>query len=555
MTLKTPIGFDDFRDVIEGQFTYVDKTLFIEEVIQTPAKVQLILRPRRFGKTLNMSMLAYFFDNRHDHSGLFEGLAIQSRPCFELCGSYPVLNLTFKDLKGGDFPTFLTLFQGMITDIWPTFETMITHLTDVEQQRFKRIFEYPPDQEILMQAISLLCRQLFKTTGRRVMLLIDEYDSPIHDAIENDYYDKAVNFMRGALSAALKGNDSVEKAILTGILRVSKESIFSGLNHVKVCTTLDKPFSTSFGFTESEAHALLTDANQMDKIDEVRHWYNGYQISDQVIYNPWSLLNYIADETAYCKPYWLNTSSNDLIRKLFYEAGQGTQGLLVQLMEGHTIKTIVQDHVSLRELDGQALWTLLLYSGYLTGDHQEQIGNQVFQYLRIPNREVLMLYEQIFMKWFEKGMGQLGMPELLQALIRGDIDHFKRQLQRLLQTIFSYYDTAGTTPERVYHAFVLGLLSHHHGTYEIRSNRESGFGRYDVMMIPKDKTQPGFVFELKTATKPETLDDTAEKALNQIQELQYHTELRAQGVQRFSEIGIAFCGKQLQVLAAQHQLS
>lgn len=550
MTLKIPIGTDNFGELINKGYSYVDKSLFVEGVIENRAKVQLILRPRRFGKTLNMSMLAHFFDCQNDNRHLFEGLQISKRPCFERLGSRPTVFVTFKDLTESNFGDFVISYRNMIKHLYRCYDYLLERLGPLDQDDFLVYARGTDEIPTLKKALQWLTQQLHRYHGKPVMLLIDEYDSPIHESYNHGYYQEAIDFMRGALTGVLKGNDSLDKAVLTGILRVSKESLFSGLNHVKIFSLLNKDFADKFGFTEAETSALIEQGDSGADMASVQRWYNGYKVGGEIIYNPWSILNYLDDVGEYCKPYWLNTSSNDLIYKLLLEAEPEVQGEIAELMKGLTIETRLQEEMAFRDLDGRALWTLLLYSGYLTLERESIVDEIKVYHLRIPNREVLWVFQETFMDWLGKGMGMSGMDDMLKALIAGKIDYFGQKLAALVAMVFSYYDTAGSTPERVYHAFVLGVLSHARAIYDIRSNRESGFGRYDVMMIPKDKDGRGVVIEFKAAETPKGLDAALDAGLAQIREQNYRAELEAQGIAMITEIAVAFCGKDVRIREA-----
>lgn len=547
MTLKAPIGVDNFKKLIESDYTYVDKTLLIEDVIEEPAEVQLILRPRRFGKTLNMSMLAHFFDCQRDNRHLFKGLAIERRPCFEMCGKYPVLFLTFKNLNEPNYDQFVIRYRNMIAELFAQHEYLLDHLSPLRRETFLHYARGAKEEATLKDGLQWLTERLAEHYGHGVILLIDEYDSPIHEAHSKGYYNPIIDFMRGALTGALKTNHALKKAVLTGILRISKESIFSGLNHVQTYSVLSETFADKFGFTETETAMLLDSLERGRHLLAVQDWYNGYQVGDQIIYNPWSLLNYLNDPKGECKPHWLNTSNNNLVHELLLNAGNETQERLSLLMRGHSIEVRAEDHTSFRDLDGDALWTMLLYSGYLTCDTTFVRNEQLYQEVRIPNREVLGLFKKTFIKLFDNGMGREGMPSLLKALIKDDIQTFGIKLSDLVATVFSYYDTSGSTPERVYHAFVLGLLSYLQGSHDVRSNRESGLGRYDLMMVPKDKKGHGFVFEFKVAKNHDDLEQALQAGLDQIREQNYRLELEAQGIGCITEVAVAFHGKEVRV--------
>lgn len=548
--MKIPIGIDDFMEIRNKAYTYVDKTLLIAEILGNPAKVQLITRPRRFGKSLNMSMLAYFFDLLGNHRALFLGLAIAQSPSFEELGSRPVISLSFKGLKADDFKTFLIRFSDMMAQAYRHHHYLLATLDAAEQVYFQSILEQSAEKGYLMGSISHLMHWLRRHHAKKVVLLIDEYDSPINEAYQTGFYEPVITFMRGALGEALKGNLALHKAVLTGILRISKESIFSDLNHIEVHTVLDEEFAPFFGFTEAETSKLLKDAGQSEKIKDVQAWYNGYKIGDHIIYNPWSLLNYLKRKFI-LQPYWVNTSGNKLIYQLLTQADKDTQEALMGLINNGTVETSIHAQTSLQNLNGKALWSMLLFSGYLTVQDRLSKGSRFFYRLRIPNTEVKLLYQDIFMEWMDQQLGQLSALDLQEAFVKGDLETFQRQFSELIVKTMSFHDSAGKEPERVYHAFVLGLLANLDYRYHIRSNRESGYGRYDLMMIPKDPSENGVIMEFKVAAHESSLDDEAQAALAQIKGKNYAAELIAQGISSYIRMGIAFNGKQV-AFACEH---
>lgn len=545
--MKLSISVDNFKKLREENYTYVDKSLFIEEVLNTSPQVQLITRPRRFGKTLNLSMLSHFFDMSQDNRELFKGLAIEKQPCFKECGSRPVIFVSFKGLKATTYESFVSLYSQMISNLYSKHSEIKGSLDPAQANLFQQMIDQEANEGQLMVAIAQLMCYFEQHFGQKVMLLIDEYDSPITEAYQAGYYEPAITFMRVALGESLKGHSSLDKAVVTGILRISKESIFSDLNNVRVYTVLDTAFQDHFGFKEEDIIALLKEAGRHDQLQEVRNWYNGYQIGKAIVYNPWSLISYLEDPENECQPYWINTSGNNLIHQLLTGAGPGTHAILLDLINDGSVETLVYPQTTLRDLDGKALWSLLLYSGYLTLQTRTRKGSRLYYSLRIPNTEVKQLYQDIFLQWMDDRIGESKVADMLDALTKGDLEIFEHHFSRLVRETLSYYDTAGDAPERVYHAFVLGLLANLDYRYHVRSNRESGLGRYDLMMIPKDTNERGVILEFKLATDPTNLDEQAEAALAQIQAKDYAAELKAQGVQAYTSLGIAFCGKEVRI--------
>ncbi len=556
MAQKLPIGYDDFQKVIEGGFVYVDKTLLAEEVLDQSAEVLLITRPRRFGKTLNMSMLAHFFDNRRNSGALFRGLAIEQRPCFQLQGSFPVLFLSFKDLKAQTYAVFLGLFRDMIKKLYRAYADLADHLSDMDRSDFLAIARGESNEAELMGALQTLTQYLAQHHGKQVVLLLDEYDTPIHEGYAAGYYDEVIGFMRGVLGRLLKGNAHLEKAVLTGILRVAKESIFSDLNNVVVYSLLDPAFADKFGFTEPETEHLLERAGLQDRLAEVRDWYNGYLVGTTKIYNPWSLLNFLNAADQGCRPYWVNTSANLLVHDQLLHADSHTQDALKSLLNGTTVETSIQDQTVLRDIkqDESLLWSFLLFSGYLTVQDWTQTAGTRRYRLKIPNGEVMLLFQDIIQGWLRRELGSTPTQELLRGLIEADTELFAERLAELVAATLSYYDTAGKNPERVYHTFVLGLLAHLSDRYVIRSNREAGMGRSDVMLLPKHAGDRGVIMEFKTAERPDQLEAALDAAHAQMQTRHYAGELVTAGVHQYSEIAVACCGKQVAV-RARHLVS
>lgn len=549
MTLKVPIGIDNFSKLRELHYTYVDKSLFIDEVFAEPAEVLLITRPRRFGKTLNLSMLRYFLDRRMQSGSLFADLKISRSSSFKWLNSKPVMFMTFKNLKAASYQEFIGKFRDLIVEVYREFRYLYETLDPLDQDVFLKFSKGTDDLASLSGAISWLMRCLFEVHGQRVWVLIDEYDSPLHEAFHSGYYPDVIGFMRGVLGSVLKGHSALEKAVLTGILRLAKESIFSDLNHIKVHSLISPQFANRFGFTEHETLELLQQAGLGHKADLVQDWYNGYQMGDETIYNPWSLLNFLQDGAREPEAYWVNTSSNDLIREQVMAASPAVQDHFKALMNGGTVWTFLNLQTTFRDLstNDKNLWSLLLFSGYLTirdqtiEDHQKKVA------LAIPNREVLILFKTIISDWLVTQVGSHGTQAMLNALVKGDVEQFGRHLAELVEAIFSYYDTGGKQEERIYHIFVLGLLAQLSHRFIIRSNRESGLGRYDLMMIPKTGETRGIVMEFKRANTPADLDQALTDALNQIKERHYLMELDAHNVTERSVIAVAFCGKMVRV--------
>ncbi len=553
MDLKIPIGVSDFKDLREQGYYYVDKSLCIREVLNRSAKVLLLPRPRRFGKTLNISMLRYFFERAEDEQAhLFRGLAIeQETEAMAHQGQYPVMYLTFKEVKATDFQTCLRQIHDIITKEYERHASPALSLqTTREERQWQEILTQQADQATLMNSLSLLMSILRRVHKQRVIVLIDEYDAPIQAGYQYGYYDKIVIFIRNLLTAVFKDNTDLEKGVLTGILRIAKESIFSGLNNIDVFSLLRSEFHDKFGFTQAEVtelahHYAISDTGP------ITLWYNGYRFGDTVIYNPWSILKFLDSADRRCRPYWINTSSNELVRDLILRSRPAFQEQLETLLAGESIRCALDENIALRDIHNmpEAAINLLVFSGYLTPVRFiDDPWRQVYD-VAIPNREIHLFYEDSVRIWLNQQAESRRIETLQHSLLRGDIVTFGKILQDLVVAILSYHDTAGDEPERVYHAFVLGLLVHLQDRYRIRSNRESGYGRYDVMMFPLDVNASGFVFEFKKVDKEDdkTPQAAMKSALKQIQEKEYATELQAAGIRKITGIGIVVEGKRVWV--------
>lgn len=552
--LKMPIGQSDFKHLIEEGYYYIDKSLFIQEVLERSSLIMLLPRPRRFGKTLNLSMLRYFLEHTEENRAhLFQGLSIVQVPeIMRHQGQYPLIFVTFKDVKAPDFATCIEHIHTVLSKEYERHINLsMDWQTPREQRQWQNILEGTASQTTLMQSLALLMRGLHRVHEKRVVVLIDEYDAPIHAGHQYGYYDDIIVFMRNLLSAAFKDNADLEKGVLTGILRVAKESIFSGLNNLDVYSLLDLRFAEYFGFTPAEVEHLLEEVNLMDCLPQIEAWYNGYIFGEQQMYNPWSLLNFIDKYPGVPQPYWINTSGNELVRELITQGNPDVQESLEALLAGDTVRSVLNDNIVLRDIraGSETVLNLLTYSGYLKpAVRVEDPFRQVYE-LAIPNQEVRLFYEDSIRTWLHRQTGDRRLRQLLTTLTQGDLVTFGKVLQDIVVTILSYHDTAGDEPERVYHAFALGLFVHLSDQYTIRSNRESGYGRYDLLMIPKDAARPGFVFEFKKIDKDDekTPQAAMQSAFRQIRDKEYATELKDANVTRILGVGVVVEGKQVWV--------
>ncbi|MDM8521925.1 AAA family ATPase [Desulfococcaceae bacterium HSG8] len=561
---KLPVGSSDFRKLREGGYHYVDKSLFIRDIAEASAEVILLPRPRRFGKTLNLSMLRYFFEKSdEDRSGLFGNLAIRDDECFEVHqGKYPLVWMTFKDLKEPSWEYMYRRITNLIRDEFLRHDVLLGSdlLRGSEKRYFESVLEQKAELPDYGDALRYLSDYLRRYHGEKVIILIDEYDTPLHAGYAGGYYEDVISFIRNFLSGGLKDNENLFRGVLTGILRVAKESVFSGLNNPGVYTLLDEEFDTYFGFTEDEVRTLLSDCGIPDHYDEVSHWYNGYLFGGRVIFNPWSVINYTASKSRKARPWWVNTADMGLIDKLATRGGKELREEIGQLLEGRKLTKPVYESIVMRDMEARddILWSFLLFSGYLKP--VEQLDDENFA-LEIPNNEVRIIYRQMIRNWFAEKTESNQLEEMLMALETGDVKLFERMLRLIVMRIMSYHDLAGE-PEKVYHALVLGMLVWMSGKYEMRSNRESGYGRYDLMLKPDDPEGQGIIIELKRLDEDEEQDadedgkrkkkkktpqDALEEALKQIEDRGYAAELEAAGIRKILKLAVVFSGKKLWV--------
>jgi len=549
--MKKPlsIGMSDFKQLIEKGCVYVDKTLLIQELIEKNSKVSLIPRMRRFGKTLNLSMLRYFFEkNKKDHRHLFTSLKIWEHERYRsFQGQFPVIFFSLKDVKFDSWEQTYKALKGLIGDEFLRHQYLLEVLNETEKKFYTSIILGEGDEALFAKSLVYLTQWLHRYHKSEVILLIDEYDTPTHAAYVGKFYDKLIPFLRNWLSGGLKDNSSLKFGVLTGILRISKETIFSGLNNVSTYTILSEGFRDKFGLLESEVKQLLEEYELIDKLSETRKWYNGYRIGSQEgIYNPWSILNFIANEGALA-PYWVNTSDNALMKQLITQGTEDLKADVEVLMKGDTISKTIDESTDFSNLEQSpnAIWSLLLFSGYLTLAAAPTYGVPCL--LRIPNAEVNELYQSMIFDWFEKTIHQNNYRLLLKSLTSGDIDTFSQIFQEFLASSVSVFDVAAEEPEKLYHAFVLGMLLGLKDQYEVKSNRESGYGRYDVMLIPKNPSDLGIIMEFKKVGRFEKsdLETAVTSALKQIEDKNYAQELLDRGIRRILFLAIAFEGKRV----------
>lgn len=560
---KLPVGISDFKKIIEDDYCYVDKTLFIKEVLDKGDSIILIPRPRRFGKTLNLSMLKYFYDccPANGHPGtdadnkLFDSLAIRNagKQYLDKMGKHPVIFFTFRTIKEFDWDTAYRKITKLIQDEFLKHDYLLNSpkLKPQDRDYFKKIVDLEGNREDYENSLEKLLVFLNRHYEARVVILVDEYDAPVHAGFSHGYYDETINFMRNFLCGGLKDTDQyLEKSILTGIMRIAKESIFSGFNNPGVYTLLSEEFDEKFGFTEEEVGTLLKDFKLLDRYDRVREWYNGYRFGEKVIYNPWSIINFLGSKANELKPYWINTSDNAIVESLLSREGKGLKEELEQLIRGETIEKAIEDNIVLKDIftDEDLLWSFLLMGGYLkqTGKRRDASAGKMVYSLSIPNLEVKTTYTRIIGRYFSNKIENRKLEIMLKALLDGEIDVFEEIFADYVVKSMSFFDTA-EEPEKVYHAFVMGLLLWITPQYQVKSNRESGYGRYDIMIIPEDKDTLGFIIEFKKVRRNETLESATASALKQIETQKYETELVQRGIKNYKKLAIVFKGKDVTI--------
>ena len=561
MARTVAIGIQQFDELIKKNCFYVDKTDFIREWWESNDSVTLITRPRRFGKTLNMSMTEQFFSiNYADRSDLFKGLSIWKNEKYrDLQGTYPVLSLSFANIKERDYQTTRKKICQIIVELYTNYSFLLDSqkLKDGDRDFFQRISVDMDDVDATM-AIHYLCKYLYMYYGKKVIVLLDEYDTPMQEAYVDGYWDDLVAFTRSMFNSTFKTNPWLERGIMTGITRVSKESIFSDLNNLEVVTTTSDKYATSFGFTEKEVFSALEECGLDSEKEEVKCWYDGFIFgSHKDIYNPWSILNYL--DKRYFTTYWANTSSNSLVGKLLREGNRGIKEKFENLLRGEVIRTPIDEQIVYNQLDGseKAVWSLLLASGYLkvlSYDRMELLerGQKQMYELALTNYEVECMFEGMIRGWFTEAEEDYN--EFIKAMLQNNLKAMNAYMNRVALSTFSYFDTGKRPsydqPERFYHGFVLGLIVDLQNKYVITSNRESGFGRYDVMLEPKRPQEDDAIileFKVYDEDDEENLKETVQSALAQIEEKQYAAQLIARGVpkERIRCYGFAFEGKKV----------
>ena len=554
------IGNQGFDDIRENKYFYIDKTGLIKEWWSSGDAVTLITRPRRFGKTLNMSMLNCFFSNQYANRGdLFEGLSVwEDEKYRRLQGTYPVIFLSFADVKADNIEAAKAQVKVKVAELFnrSTFLLDSGILVENEAEAFKRVTMYM-DDVLCTSAVNMMCYFMHKYYDKKVIILLDEYDTPMQEAYVHGYWDEFTAFIRSMFNSVFKTNPYLERAVMTGITRVSKESIFSDLNNLAVVTTTSDRYSTAFGFTQEEVFKSLDDMGLGERREDVKRWYDGFVFGEhRDIYNPWSITNFLKEKKL--RPYWASTSSNGLVSRLIQTAPPDIKQMMEDLISGREIVVNFDEQIVFSQLgkNKNAIWSLLMASGYLKPDKVEYKGEllEPWYHLSITNLETVSMFSNMFKGWFDSDSSNYG--EFVQALLKGRLREMNIYMNDVALSTFSYFDVGTqpserTQPERFFHGFVLGLLVELRDIYEIKSNRESGYGRYGVLLVPKsdDRKYNAIILEFKVfdSYDESTLEDTAQSALRQIEEKNYDAELIARGIEkdRIRHYGFAFEGKKV----------
>ena len=553
--VKLPVGISDFKDIIENNYYYFDKTKFIENILEDGSKVKLFTRPRRFGKTLNISMLKYFFNvkNKYENKKLFENLKISKSEYFEKQGNYPVISISFRNYDEENWDDGLKTIKGILKRVYAEYKFLTEKMDEIEIEEFNSVRRGLDSVEWEASLLNL-SKYLYEYYGKKVIVLIDEYDQPIINSYIKGNYEKVISFFKSFYGLVLKDNEYLEMGVMTGILRVAKENIFSGLNNLEVHTILDDEFTEYFGIMENEVEKSLEDFGLKYELKDVQKWYNGYLFGNRQVYNPWSIINFL--KNGKLKPYWVNTSGNGLIKLYLKKLRNTIFDDFTKLLDKKNILKIINDNMTFGNLEAnfeKNIWNLFFHSGYLTLAEKYN-GNDV--YLKIPNEEILKMFSEMFIEvYFDSYEKFLYMSD---ALRKGDISNFKKYLKEILLENIGIFDVSGTYKEQFYHGLMLGLILTLKNEYEITSNNFAGKGRYDLLLKPKNilEGKEGIIIELKIINGTENLSNDkiheklekeCEVALNQIDEKGYSSVLRNAGIEKVLKIGIAFFGKEFEI--------
>ena len=555
---KLPIGVSNFKDIIEKNYYYFDKTKFIENILEDGSQVKLFTRPRRFGKTLNISMLKYFFDvkNKDENRKLFEGMNISKSEYFDMQGNFPVISVSFKKYQEKDWENGFDMIKDIISGLYDEFEFVKEKLSARKKKKFDSILMEKANLANWKNSLADLSNYLYDFYGKKVIVLIDEYDQPIINSYIEGYYDETIDFFKSFYGAVLKDNEYLEMGVMTGILRVAKENIFSGLNNVKVHSILNERFTEYFGVLENEVETALKDFGLEYDLSDVQKWYNGYLFGETKVYNPWSIINFLDEKKL--GAYWVNTSENSLIKLYLQKMKKEIFDDFSKLLNEENISKIINDNVTFGNLEAnfeKNFWNLFFHSGYLTLAEKYDAMKKVVS-VKIPNKEILEMFSDMFIEVYFKNTGIF--LDMTDALTNGDISNFKKYLKEILLENTGIFDVSGTYKEQFYHGLMLGLVLILKNEYEITSNNFAGKGRYDLLLKPKNilEGKEGIIIELKIINGTENLSNDkiheklekeCEVALNQIDEKGYSSVLKNAGIEKVLKIGIAFLGKEFEV--------
>ena len=548
-----PIGVEDFKELVEKEYYFVDKTLMIKDLLDKRSKVSLFTRPRRFGKTLNMSMIQRFFEKTEESNAyLFENLKIANagQKYMQHQGQYPVISVSLKSMKRGSYESAFALYKKMIADEFIRHKSILKSdcLEEKEKNQYWDIINETASEDTFSFAIRFLSECLKKVYRKNVIILIDEYDVPLENSYFCGFYDKMIGLIRSVFESALKTNPALEFAILTGCLRISKESIFTGLNNLEVYSVTASGMSEYFGFTQSEVEEITKNYGISENLPQMKDWYDGYVFGKTEIYNPWSILKYVKsvleDNIISCQPYWINTSSNSIIHELVISSDAETREKIAKLMEGGSVKArIYEDSVYANlNVNSESIWSFLLFTGYLKQVDSELQGNKIYSTMVIPNREVQSIYELTIQQWFEETVKKEKNPPLLQAVLDENPQAVQAEINRWLRKCISFYDTK----ENFYHGFLAGLLAGSE-IYQVKSNRENGDGRTDITVCEYQTREIAVVIEIKIAETFRQLNIKCDEALQQIRDKRYAEELVDDCYQKVVRYGVAFYQKACKV--------
>lgn len=549
-----PVGIDDFEKIVTGDYFYVDKTLFIKELLEIKGEVNLFTRPRRFGKTLNMSMLRYFFEeNPEKASRIFQGLDIMKagEKYLDHMGKYPVIMISLKSMKQPSYELAFEMLKKALKGEFQRHWQLVSdsgRLTAADQKRYLRLRDLEGTEADYADALKFLSECLYSCTGKKAVILIDEYDVPLENAYFSGFYDRMTDTIRSLFESAFKTNENLEFAVVTGCLRISKESIFTGLNNLKIMSVTSKDCGEYFGFTPEEVKKMLDFYGLTENYETVRQWYDGYQFGNAEVYNPWSVINYVdscrQDKNSLPKPYWSNTSSNNIVRTLVEKADFSVKQEIEDLIEGKTIIKPIHEDITYEDMDSTQdnLWNFLFFTGYLKKIREHQEEETIYMEMAIPNREVRYIYKNTVLRWFEKKVEQKELTPLYESILSGDTEKMEKILSENLMETISFYDYQ----DSYYHGFLAGMLKNI-GNYIVLSNRESGNGRPDILLKYPSVRGKAVILEIKVSKTYQGLEEKCREALRQIEEQKYEETLRQEGYSQILKYGVAFYRKECMV--------